>query len=262
MKSHPSFAEAARKYRVIFFDAYGVLKNFHGIIEGVPEAIINLSRNGVDSFVITNDASKSPGMMAEQYTHPSLGSLFSVDRIISSGMLASEFIQAKVRSGKIAYLGKPASAYYIEVAGCDPIPLAQIEDPEEIKALVLMDDEGFDWFSDINRTVNFLRKMNIPVVVANTDIAYPVKSNDVAIAIGSLANMIEAAIGKTFIRFGKPDSQIFSFAYARALQKYPDIQKNEILMVGDTLQTDILGDNKFGIDSALVLSGNTQKEKA
>ena len=28
-------------------------------------------------------------------------------------------------------------------------------------------------------------------------------------------------------------------------------------MVGDTLQTDILGGNKFGIDTCLVLSGNT-----
>jgi len=37
------------------------------------------------------------------------------------------------------------------------------------------------------------------------------------------------------------------------------IQRNEILMVGDTLHTDILGGNKFGIDTLLVLSGNTSK---
>lgn len=29
-------------------------------------------------------------------------------------------------------------------------------------------------------------------------------------------------------------------------------------MVGDTLQTDIMGANKFGFDTILVLSGNTQ----
>ena len=33
-------------------------------------------------------------------------------------------------------------------------------------------------------------------------------------------------------------------------------------MVGDTLTTDILGGNKFGIDTALVLSGNTLRESA
>lgn len=33
-------------------------------------------------------------------------------------------------------------------------------------------------------------------------------------------------------------------------------------MVGDTLHTDILGGNKFGLDTALVLTGNTQAEDA
>jgi ribonucleotide monophosphatase NagD (HAD superfamily) len=35
-----------------------------------------------------------------------------------------------------------------------------------------------------------------------------------------------------------------------------------VLMVGDTLHTDILGANTFGIDTALVLSGNTRKADA
>ena len=33
-------------------------------------------------------------------------------------------------------------------------------------------------------------------------------------------------------------------------------------MVGDTLFTDIIGGNKFGLDTALVLSGNTLPEMA
>lgn len=33
-------------------------------------------------------------------------------------------------------------------------------------------------------------------------------------------------------------------------------------MVGDTLRTDILGGNKFGLDTVLVLSGNTLPQDA
>jgi ribonucleotide monophosphatase NagD (HAD superfamily) len=99
------------------------------------------------------------------------------------------------------------------------------------------------------------------VIVANTDINYPVNQNDVSVAIGSLADMVEKIIGKSFIRFGKPDAQMFLLAYERALQDI-DVKRNEILMVGDTLHTDIMGGNKFGLDTVLVLSGNTLPDMA
>lgn len=261
MKTPDTFDHLARNYRVVFFDAYGVLKNSSGIIEGVPETLARLRDAGVEYFVITNDASKSPQKMQAAYAHPELGDLVPADRIVSSGMLAGEFLRDKVRTGQVAFLGKPDSAYYIETAGLEAIPVGQVSDPEAVRALVLMDDEGFDWFEDINKTLNLLRQVNIPVVVANTDTAYPVKSNQVAVAVGSLADMIASVVRKTFIRFGKPDTQIFSFALARARQVYPDLTKRDILMVGDTLQTDILGANKFGLDTVLVLSGNTRADQ-
>ena len=50
---------------------------------------------------------------------------------------------------------------------------------------------------------------------------------------------------------------MFMFAYDLVRAKMP-INKSEIVMVGDTLNTDILGGNKFGLDTVLVLTGNTQ----
>ncbi len=106
-----------------------------------------------------------------------------------------------------------------------------------------------------------LRKKNMTVVVANTDFNYPVSQNDISVAVGSLADMVEKIVGKMFIRFGKPDAQMFLLAFERALQDI-DVKRNEILMVGDTLYTDIIGGNKFGLDTVLVLSGNTLPEMA
>jgi ribonucleotide monophosphatase NagD (HAD superfamily) len=51
------------------------------------------------------------------------------------------------------------------------------------------------------------------------------------------------------------------FAY-EILQARRPINKRQILMIGDTLQTDILGGNKFGLDTMLVLTGNTQPRDA
>jgi len=55
---------------------------------------------------------------------------------------------------------------------------------------------------------------------------------------------------------------MFAYALARARQRLPHITKRDVLFVGDTLRTDIIGSNTYGFDSTLVLSGNTLPQAA
>lgn len=256
------FKSIVSKYKVIFFDAFGVLKNYKGLIPGIEHTFNYLQENNKEYFILTNDASRSPAQLAESYHK--LG-LFAItpDRIISSGMLAKEYLDLKVNHGTVAYLGTENSAHYIERSGLKTLPISQLEldNISEVNALVLLDDEGFDWNKDLNKTINLLRNRNIPVIVANTDTTYPVSQSQVAIAIGGVAELIENVVGKKFIRFGKPDSQLFNFAFEHACANCI-VDKNDILMVGDTLHTDIMGGNKFGFDTALMLTGITQPDMA
>ena len=256
-----SFRELADNYSVIFFDAYGVLKNFKGVIDGVLDVLADLKQEGKELFVVTNDSSRSPKKMSQTYVHPELGEIFPEDRIISSGMLARDFLRAKVRLKPVAYLGKPDSAYYIQTAGLKAIPIAECTHDTDLGAIALLDDEGFDWQGDINRAINLLRHRTIPVVVANADTVYPVQGNDVAIAVGGIADLMESALDRRFVRFGKPDAYMFSYSFSRASAITPGIRRKDVLMVGDTLETDIRGANKFGIDTLLVLSGNTSLDR-
>src|SRR5690606_35961706 len=155
------------RYKVILFDAYGVLKSSKRVIPGVTEVLAWLTRTGKDVYVITNDASKSPAEMAKAYVHPEHGTLIPASKNISSGLLAKDFLRSKVKTGDVAYLGTESSAFYIESAGFTPIPIARCWLEDEPKAVALLDDEGFAWFNDLNRTVNLLRKLSVPVVVAN-----------------------------------------------------------------------------------------------
>ncbi|MEZ4827914.1 MAG: HAD-IIA family hydrolase [Bacteroidia bacterium] len=257
------FKSVALNYRAIFFDAYGVLKNHKGLIPGVDLMFQFLRENDIDFYILTNDASRSPMALAAVYQEKGIPEI-NEHKIISSGMIAREYLRLKVKSGVIAYLGTPQSAHYVEAIGLKTISIRdlELEQADKISALVLLDDEGFDWNHDINKAINLVRIKNMPVIVANTDSAYPVSKHELAVAVGSIANMIEHIVGKKFIRFGKPDAQMFNFAYEHIQKDLRPIQKNEILMVGDTLHTDILGGNKFGIDTALVLSGNTLPHRA
>lgn len=258
-----SFRTVVKNYKAVFFDAFGVLKNHKGLIPDIEKTFEYLDRKGIYYYVLTNDSSRSPEELANWYQEKGM-KYITTDKILSSGMLAMEFFKTKLTNGNaVAYLGTPASAHYIESVGLKTIPVKDVDlnNLDEVESFAFLDDEGFNWNDDLNKTINLLRKKNMTVVVANTDINYPVSRNDISVAIGGLADLVENIIGKNFIRFGKPDAQMFLLAYERALQDI-QVQRNEILMVGDTLYTDIIGGNKFGLDTALVLSGNTLPEMA
>ena len=257
------FRTVVENYKIVFFDAFGVIKSYNGLIPGIIQTFNYLAETGKEYYIVTNDASRSPMQLAQTYHRMGFHAV-QHDRIISSGMLAKEYLDLKVNDGIVAYLGTENSAHYIERSGLQALPVSAIDESniDQVNALVLLDDEGFDWFSDLNKTVNILRQRTIPAIVANTDNIYPVSgSNNVSIAIGGIATMVESIVGKRFIRFGKPDSQMFMFAYD-LIRETRTISKKEILMVGDTLHTDIIGGNKFGLDTVLVLSGNTLPDDA
>lgn len=257
-----NFKSIIDRYEIVFFDAFGVLKTYSGLVPGIAETFAYLEKAGKEYYIVTNDASRSPMQLAESYHRMGLTAI-SQDRIVSSGMLTKEYLDLKVMDGIVTYLGTPESAHYIESSGLQTLPISEVSEHnlDKVSAMIFLDDEGFNWSEDLNKTVNLLRRKTIPVIVANTDRAYPVTASNVSIAIGGIAAMIESVVGKQFIRFGKPDSQMFMFAYD-LVREYRTISKSQIVMVGDTLNTDILGGNKFGLDTVLVLSGNTLPKDA
>jgi len=258
MKKIDNFKSIIDKYKIVFFDAFGVIKTYSGLLPGIERTFDYLEKEGKEYYIVTNDASRSPQQLAESYHRMGLKAI-TAERIVSSGMLTKEFLDLKVPDGIVAYLGTPESAHYIERSGLQTLPMSEVHEGniDKVSVMIFLDDEGFDWSNDLNKTVNLLRRRPIPVIVANTDRAYPLTATNVSIAIGGIAAMIESVVGKQFIRFGKPDSQMFMFTFD-LIREYRQISKTDIVMVGDTLNTDILGGNKFGLDTVLVLTGNTQ----
>lgn len=257
-----SFLSLIERYKVIWLDSYGVIKNHRGLIPNVQHTIDSIYEKGVELNVLTNNAARSPQRQSARFRSQGLQGI-EPHQIVTSGMMAQQFLENKIREGKVAYLGTAAAAEYIINANLEAIPVGKIrpEEIHEISAMVFLDDEGYDWNTDINATVNLLRKGNIPAIVANSDRIYPVAKNDVSIATGGIAKLVGNILGRKFIRFGKPDSQMFMYAFEQLLEK-GHFTRRDILMVGDTLHTDILGGNKFGVDTALVLTGNTQAKRA
>ncbi len=257
---YESFHNLIPKYKVIFFDSYGVLKTYRGMIDGANDTLKSVKDQGILFKVLTNDASRSPEQMVESLRDIGLDQVSPSD-IVTSGMMAKDFLDNKRLNGKSIYLGTKNSAEYIfnEPGSGISIRDYNVEDFDQIGSVVFLDDEGYEWEVGVNKIVNLLRRKVVPAIVANSDLIYPVSKMDVSIATGSIALLVEHILNRRFIHFGKPDSPMYHYAFQNLLES-GSYSKKDVLMVGDTLHTDILGGIKFGVDTALVCTGNTTQE--
>ncbi len=93
-----NFKSVLSDYKVIFFDSYGVLRNYNGLIPGIEQTFLWLTAQHKNYYIITNDASRSPTLLEASF-HKSGLKAVTQDKIISSGMLAKEFLDLKVKEG-------------------------------------------------------------------------------------------------------------------------------------------------------------------
>jgi HAD superfamily hydrolase (TIGR01459 family) len=89
----------------------------------------------------------------------------------------------------------------------------------------------------------------ISMVCVNPDV-HVISGGELKLCAGSLAEYYES-IGGNVTYHGKP----YKAVYESLLKKFPEINVNRLMVIGDSLSTDILGGNNMGFDSSLVLTG-------
>jgi ribonucleotide monophosphatase NagD (HAD superfamily) len=139
-----------------------------------------------------------------------------------------------------------------------------VESSDESACVVaICDDAGYDMRRTIDNVITTLfrrfdRDEATYLCVPNPDLLYLRGEHAYGITAGSVALIVEAALklrfpgaGHRFERLGKPHAPMFE----RAMTRIGGIQREQVVMLGDQLVTDIQGANDFGIDSVLVTTG-------
>jgi HAD superfamily hydrolase (TIGR01450 family) len=246
--------ELIELYSVILFDAYGVLANSDLVVPGAAAAIRHLNGLGKPYFVLTNDASALPETRAARYQK--LGLSIDPSRIITSGSLLSGYFREHgLERMKCVVLGPADSASYVESAGG-----VVVSREGDFEAVVIGDQSGYPLLEAGRSVLSGLFRMidagRPPrLILPNPDLIYP-SGNSFAFASGTVAQMFEGALALRytdrpelrFTRLGKPHPAIFQEAYRRS-------STMDMVMIGDTPDTDIRGANNFGLASALISTG-------
>lgn len=246
--------ELIERYEALLFDAYGVLSHSVGALPGAAEVIARLNRMGKPYYVLTNDASALPESRAVRFRRAGLD--VDASRIITSGsLLEGYFAEQGMRGARCVVMGTADSAEYVRRAGG-----VVVATDDEFDAVVIGDQSGYPFIETLNAVMSALfRRMDAGeaprLLLPNPDLIYP-DDEGFGMASGSVALVLEAALGQRyprgaglrFERLGKPHPAMFAEARRRSGAR-------DMVMIGDTPETDIRGANRFGIASALVGSG-------
>jgi NagD protein len=92
------------------------------------------------------------------------------------------------------------------------------------------------------------------LIATNLDPSCPTQNGSLRPGCGAIVAMIETATGKRAFSAGKPSPVMF-----RAARKALGLRTDETTMIGDTMETDILGGAQMGYRTVLVLSGGTSR---
>lgn len=242
----PSLEKIAEAFDLILLDAYGVLNVGETPIEGAVERIAALRAAGKHVMVVSNSAGYPKARMMQRYAH--LGFDFTPSEVVTSreALLAHLAGLPTRRWGMMLNLSNGTD----DLNGIDAHVLA--DDPAAYDAAEGILLVGSDGWTDVRQDMleNSLRKNPRPVIVGNPDIVAP-REGGLSREPGYFAHRLADVTGIEPRFLGKPFGEIYDLALARHDPPPPPAR---VLMVGDTLHTDVLGGRHMGYATALVMN--------
>lgn len=232
----------AQVYDLTMFDLDGVVYVGDDAVPGAPLHLARLRELGVHLAFITNNASRTPEAVAEKLI--GLGVEASAGDVVTSAQAAARVLVERCGQGApVAVLGAVGLEVALVEVGLRPTGV----DAADAVALVSGYDPDVPW-RDIMRAAVRVRE-GLPWVASNTDLTLPTPEGP-APGHGVLVDLLRRFSGIDPVVAGKPRRPLLDETVRRVGGQRP-------LMVGDRLDTDILGGHEAGIDSLLVLTGVT-----
>jgi HAD superfamily hydrolase (TIGR01450 family) len=229
-----------------------LLADLDGVVyagaKAVPYAVASINRAQETTRVayITNNASRTAASVAEHLSE--LGLKVVADDVVTSPQAAIVLLEQLVPPGStILVVGGEGLTSVVEARG-----FRVTRSAEDAPAAVIQGFHPTVAWTDLAEAAFALRAPadggpGIPWVATNTDWTIP-QERGTAPGNGTLVSAVHTAVGRLPVVAGKPERAIFDAAIER-------FAASRALVLGDRLDTDILGANRAGIASALVLTG-------
>tara|TARA_R110002124_G_scaffold229485_1_gene394672 strand:+ start:269 stop:1162 length:894 start_codon:yes stop_codon:yes gene_type:complete len=253
-------AEIAPRYRAIFCDLWGCV---HNGIAPFPAAVAALQafRAEGGKVVLVSNAPRPKSSVIKQLNR--LGVPHDAwDEIATSGDCAQYAMITGAVGRRLYHIGpmskdKPFFTEFADdiagiVASEEPFSLVPLEDAEGI-IVTGLNDEDTETPDDYRATFLYAKTKGLKLLSANPDLVVDVGERRIYCA-GALAKLYDEMGGES-LSFGKPFPPVYDLARRRLNALGSSVADDDILCIGDGIDTDILGAGLEGLDSLFLTEG-------
>jgi HAD superfamily hydrolase (TIGR01450 family) len=227
-------------YDAALYDLDGVLYLGGDPVRHAAESVAVATAAGMRGAFVTNNASRSPAVVAAHLS--ALGIPAEPADVVTSAQAAARLLREQLPPGaEVLVLGAEGLVAEVRTAGFAVVDV----DTPHVRAVV----QGYGpetGVRELSEAALALRR-GVTWIAANTDNTLPTARGPVP-GNGALVAALRVATGREPQVAGKPEPALHAESVARVGATRP-------LVVGDRLDTDVLGAVRGGADSLLVLTG-------
>ncbi|MBQ9070310.1 MAG: HAD-IIA family hydrolase [Clostridia bacterium] len=235
--------------RLFLLDMDGTIYLDNDLFDGTLDFLDKVREKGGKYLFVTNNSSKSVDAYVNKLNK--LGIKADESNFLTSTDATILYLEANYPGKKFYAMGTESFIKQLSDAKINIV--TDVED--DIFGIVISNDNELT-FKKLDDICKLLTKGVSAYIATNPDWVCPTSFGYVP-DCGSFAWMIEKATGKAPHFIGKPRPEMLTLA----MEKY-GYSKEESLMVGDRVYTDIAAGYNAGIDTVFVLSGEGTMEDA
>jgi HAD superfamily hydrolase (TIGR01457 family) len=228
----------ADRYEAFLFDLDGVLYRGDAEVPGAARTVSALRERGRHVVFLTNNSARTPERVAEKLG--GIGIPAPPEDVVTSAVATAAMLRGETATAFV--IGEEGVRKALADAGIEVLDGR----PDGADAVVVGWDRSVDYAA--LRTASVLVQRGAKLVATNADASYPAPGGELWPGAGALLAAVETTTGSRAEAAGKPARPLFDAAVERAGTR-------EALVVGDRVETDILGAEAAGLDAAVVFSG-------
>ncbi len=236
--------ESLRNKKAFISDMDGVIYHGRKLLPGAMEFVRWLQENDKKYLFLTNAAYRTREQTATRLAK--LGIQTTPEHCYTSALATADFLARQKPNGK-AYL---ITGDGLREALADVGWRETDQDPDYV---VVSETDEYDYKS-ITKAINLVRN-GAKLIGANPDLYGP-GAGGVVPGTGAIIKPIELAANVTAYFVGKPNPLMM-----RDALKHLSSRREETVIIGDRMETDILAGVESEIDTVLVLTGVTSREE-